>query len=359
MANEGRPTFDLSSFSTFAFPTLEPETPPVDPISPAGGVSPHEHATSANLNTEAVSANEYETLVDLLKFGPPDALAQLTHGLPATLLTVVHNATETVRAQVDIETGRRRFSKEEIKGHVYRQEHHLDLAKDDKQLDKGKGVEAPQVVRTSARQPSVASDQTDTTFSSPPFYTPSEGATPSEESTTADFESDAGTDVLTAVPTAVRSGDDARPPLGPRPWSASAIPRRRNFIKSIFRKLSDGDTRRQVLRKSVGSLQLKAKLKQVWHRETETGFVPFPNSLQRLVCQVLSGCPCTVPPISYFAPNKLTPSAGYAFPALTTLQPETSCDYSATTIANPALVASSVIPSRAKQTGHQSAVFTP
>lgn len=368
MADEGRPTFDLSSFSTFAFPPPIPTEPEGSPklMRTQSAESHDQKSTSVPQRVEnaeqASTANDDEALIDLTKFGPPDALTELEQSspIPAVVFTIIEASVDTVRTQVKTEhelcrRGRDRRETEQVADketlqHV--QDEDQAQAKDDRKLDKGKGVEHPQALRVPTLQSSAASDRT--ADETPPFYTPSEGQSPS-----ANNESDVGSEALTAVPTAVDNELSLRPTLLPKSSSTSSIPRRRDLIKAIFRKTSDGETRRQALRRSAGGLQLKARLKhakQIWKGEPDVGsvslaaFAFFSEHYGRERCTSKS---------SYILPTDRLDLVVNAFPASTNSQPTIWSECHATITADRASIDSSPIQSSPSQTGRPSAVSIP
>lgn len=271
MAEERRPALDLSSLSTFAFPAAKPKESTKATRIYSGG-SHHQHNAPIP-NIEAPRVSDDEMSVDLTKYGPPDALAKLNQSVPATVITVIEKSIDTVRAQVETEQKLRRRHEEAERSQSAREKgQHRTEDDSRRQPGKGRNVGAPRDIRVSVPESSPASDQTDTLL----FYTPSEGQTPS-----ASTESDAGMEALTATPTAADNDLDLTPTLRPKSLSASATPKRRDLIKAVFRKMSDSETRRQAIRRSVGALQLKAKLKhakKMWYR-----FVSFTTSLRCLL----------------------------------------------------------------------------
>lgn len=282
MADEGRPTFDLSTFCHFAWPTIQPEEPGISRIE--SGTSQDQRLDSSIPTVTAPEASGDKVLLNLTKYGPPDAIAKLNQNVPNTIITVIENSIETVRGQIEaeLELSRRREEAERSPRVQKEQSEHRSEDDTEQQLDKGKAVESPEPVRDSAPESSAASmDHTDT----PPFYTAYEAQSPPAD-TDSDNGTEASTAVLTAVSTAVNNGPAVTPIPLPRSSSTSAIPRRRDLIKAMFRKTSEGETRRQAIRRSAGTLQLKAKLKQakqVWHGGPQTRFVSSIKSLQLLL----------------------------------------------------------------------------
>lgn len=259
MADQGRPTFDLSSLLAFAFPSAKSE--PLAKVS--GNDCASLHARESVLIPEVPSArtSDDEDMVDLAKYGPPDALTKLNQTVPATIITIIEDSIIAARAQIEGEQELRDRCSEQEEYNRVRDEAERDVegrrAEDCSCLHEGKGkqMEALRHIRRSPASTSrTASDQTGSRL----FYTPSDGLTPSAGT---DTESEAETETLTAVPTMMDNGPGTIPAPGPRSTSTSATPRRRDLIKSMFRKTSDSDARRHALRRSTGALQLKAKLK--------------------------------------------------------------------------------------------------
>lgn len=265
---EGRPNFDLSSFSTFTFPAtgqaaaLPDETTHVVEASNRVFQAQDEFVSSPRTQPPRVSQDEQ--LIDLVKYGPPGALANLNQTVPVTVMAVIENSIDNVRGQVDTELQmrNRQDSVTRQSSQVMQQQPAKNKSLDS--IDKGEAIATAQLVPTLGPPSSVASDQADTAS----FYTPSEGG----QSPSADAQSETGMDAPLA--------EDSAPNFTHMPRlkasSTSAIPRRRDLIKAMFRGTSDDDARRHVLRRSTGALQFKAKLRharQIWQGELQIGFV--------------------------------------------------------------------------------------
>lgn len=186
MAGEGRPNFDLSSFATFTFP------PPTEPegsteLKTTQSAESHDEMGTAVQNAaqtveQPSMASDDDNLIDLTKFGPPDALTELDQNvsIPATVVAIIETSIETVRTQLETEhelvcrfqdkkeSEQQVADREELQSI---QEEDQSQAADHKQLDKGKGVDRPPAVLAIAPQSQTASDRT--TDETPPFYTPS------------------------------------------------------------------------------------------------------------------------------------------------------------------------------------------
>lgn len=247
---EGRPPFDLSSFSNYSFPPVDQDGPPPEV---ARGSRPS-------------SIREDDVEVDLVKYGPPGALGALMPALPLMVRVVIHESLENVRARVAAETKLLQRQQEE--------ERRQNDGQSSNPTGKGKGVEGDPAVPDNTQASSAASDHTDESF-----HTPSEGRT-----TASDALSDSGTEMasLSAVTKQVAEETTADPK--PRASSTSALgPRRRDLLKAVLRKVSDTATRRRLLRRSTGALrlpevQLRAKVrnaKQLLHHhdKIKTGSV--------------------------------------------------------------------------------------
>lgn len=265
---EGHPNFDLSSFSTFTFPAtgqaaaLPDETTPVAELSCYVSKAQDEFVSTSK--TQPPRASQDEQLIDLIQYSPPGALAKLNQTVPVTVMAVMEDSIDNVRSQVDTELQMR-----------YRQESATCQSPQDMQqqpgkdkslesIDKREALATAQLVPIFGSPSSVASDQTGTAS----FYTPSEGGL----SPSADAQAETGMD----APTAEDSGPNFPPMPRLKASSTSAIPRRRDLIKAMFRGMSDDDARRHILRRSTGALQFKAKLrqaKQIWQGELQIGFV--------------------------------------------------------------------------------------
>lgn len=269
MAEEaGRPTFDLSSFSTFTFSAtgqasaLPNETSVV--AARHHNVSQAQDKMLSTRRTELPRASQDEQYIDLAKYGPPEALAKLNQTVPVTVLAVIENSIVNVRGQVDTET-QMRHHQDSTMGQISQDlQQYLASDKSPESIDKETTVDAAQSVPNLGSPSIVASDQ----INAASFYTPTEGG----QSHLADAQSETGMDALTAEDTAPQSTPNPRIKAS----STSAIPRRRDLIKALLRGSSKNDARRHVFRQSTGPLQFKAKLKhakQMWQGETQIGFV--------------------------------------------------------------------------------------
>lgn len=266
---EGLPTFDSSS-SFFTFPaTGQAGSGAVPDESIDNAEDGHDQSQAQQEDfpkpaTEPPRVSEDEVLVDLIKYGLPDALAKLNNQVaPITVLAIIGDSVDNIRNQVDAEREVRRRQEHIERQNAPEEQQHQSKDETLQSFDKGKGIEGPQNTPVSAPASSVASDNIDTAS----VHTLSQGQFPS-----ADAQSEAETD----VPKAEDTGPDSSPIPRPKVSSTSAIPRRRDLIKAMFRKVSDADTRSHVLRRSAGALQLKAKLKyarHIWQGEVQTAFV--------------------------------------------------------------------------------------
>lgn len=265
---EGRPTFDLSSFSTFTFPATGQASALLNKTS--GVAERHYDLSQAQDGLLSTRSNgpqrvsQDERFIDLVKYGPPDALAKLNQTVPITVLAVIENSIDNVRGQVDTETQMRNQQDSTSGQHPQDRQQHPANDKSLQSIDKEQAADAAQSVLTLGSPSMIASDQTDAAS----FYTPSgRGRSP-----LADAQSEAGRD----APTAGDSAPQSTPMPRLKASSTSAVPRRRDLIKAMFRGLSKNDARRHVLHRSTGPLQFKAKLKnakQIWQGEIQLGFV--------------------------------------------------------------------------------------
>lgn len=265
---EGRPNFDLSSFSTFTFPAtgqaaaLPDETTHVAEARCRASQAQEEFVSTPRTQPPRVSQDEH--LIDLVKYGPPGALAKLNQTVPVTVMAVIENSIDNVRGQVDTEVQMRSHQDSATRQSSQDMQQQPAKQKSLESIDKGEAIATAQFVPNLGPPSSVASDQTDNAS----FYTPSEGG----QSPSADAKSEAGMD----APAAEDSAPKFTPMPGLKASSASAIPRRRDLIKAMFRGTSDVDARRHVLRRSTAALQLKTKIrhaKQIWQGELQIGFV--------------------------------------------------------------------------------------
>lgn len=279
---EGRPDFDLSSFSTFTLSgsghadALPDETSEI--VEDGSGELQMQQQDFLSPKAEPRMASQDGKLADLKKYGPPAALAKLNKTVPVTVLAVIENSIDNVRAQVDTETELRHRQEQMRRQNTQAELSHQVRKESLGSTGKGKRLETPQIKSVSDPASSAASEQTETAS----FYTPSEGC----QSPSADAQSEIGTDVPIA-------GDNV-PHFTPMPRlkasSTSAIPRRRDLIKAMFRGMSDIDARRHVLRRSTVALQFKAKLKhakQIWQGEVQIGFVSPTRAFVCLVPRIL------------------------------------------------------------------------
>lgn len=282
---DGRPISDLSLISTFTFSATEQaHTLPDGTSGVVRDDIQKDQAQQQELSIPETKPQRasHEGIVDLTRYGPPDALARLNQPVPTTVIAMIEDSIETVRAQVDTEAEMRR-RQEQTRGKDP-QDEQQPRVKDRtiQSIDKGKGIETPHTTPISGPASIIASDQTDTAS----FYTPSEGG----QSPSADAKCETGMD----VPTGKDNAPYFRPMPRPKASSTSSIPRRRDLIKSMFRGISDTDARHHVLRRSTGALQFKAKFKhakQIWQGELQIGsvFLARPSALPVFnVCPRLS-----------------------------------------------------------------------
>lgn len=268
----GRPTFDLSSFLTFAFPAAEQDQPSLQArteIITLGSGDPEEQQDLSSRHSD-LTDGEDDGVEDLAKYGPPDALMRVSQAVPPTVMEVIKDSIGSVQAQVTAETDLRCRQKEEEKLRAEEERRQVDVNLKSIGTGKGKAVEGAQSLESAIAQiSSAASDRTD--YES--FYTPSEGQTP-----TGDTNSEVATEEATEEDTDVDATSTPRPKV----ISASAIyPRRRDLLKAVLRKISDTDTRRRIVRRSTGGLrhpELRAKFKLakqlLQHTDpTETAYV--------------------------------------------------------------------------------------
>ncbi|KAJ4394552.1 hypothetical protein N0V93_003771 [Gnomoniopsis smithogilvyi] len=214
-------------------------------------------------NSRLPGVSQDEELNDLAKYGPPEALEKLNQTVPVKVMSVIEKSIHNVQAQVDAETAMRHRQERE-RGRSPQEQQYRSRDEYHVSIDKGKGLDTSQVTPVSGPASSIASDQTDTAS----FYTPPEGG----QSPSADAQCE--TETETHVATAEDSNHEFTPMPRFKASSTSAIPRRRDLIKAMFRGMSDTDARRHVLRRSTGALQFKAKLKharQVWQGEIQIG----------------------------------------------------------------------------------------
>lgn len=280
---EGRPTFDLSAFSSFTSPAAGQADPMscemTETVENDSKKFRVQKGDLSNPKTELLmTRQDGGELVDLTRYGPPVALAKLNQTAPLTVIAVVENSIDNIRAQVDTETQMQRRQEQTKRQYVQEKQKHRAKDKTLEVIDKGKGVEGVQIGPASSSISSIASDQTETAS----FYTPSEGRSPS-----VDAQSEAGTNGPTT--------EDQIPFFAPMPRlkasSTSAIPRRRDLVKAMFRRMSDIDARRHVLHRSKGPLQFKARFKyakQIWQGEVQAGFVNLTYSSSLLQKRVFS-----------------------------------------------------------------------
>lgn len=265
--DEGRPTFDLSSFSTFTFPAVEKsEALPEESSGIAESYHKKFHVQQEDFSrpkTEPLMLSEDEVLIDLTRYGPPDALAKLNQNAPMTVIAVIEHSIDNIRTQAGAEIELRHREDQIRRQPADERDQLLSVDQILEIPDKGKEVPWSLAVQVSTPTPSIASDNTDTAS----FYTPPEG-----QSSSANVRSRTEADVPTA--------EDRGPYFTRSPRSEAAtnlgIPRRRDVIKAMFRKMSDIDTRRRVLHRSTGPLPFKEKLrhaKQIWQGEVQIGFV--------------------------------------------------------------------------------------
>lgn len=279
---EGRPNFDLSSFSTFTFPVIGQAAALPDETTHVAEASckvsqAQEEIVSAP-RTQPPTVSQDEQLIDLVKYGPPGALAKLNQTVPATVMAVLESSIDNVRSQVDTELQIRNRQDSAIRQSSQDMQQQPAKNETPESIDKGEAIATAHFVPTLGPASSVAPDQTDTAS----FYTPSEGI----QIPSADAQSETGMDAPAA--------EDSAPDLTPMPRlkasSISTIPRRRDLIKAMLQGMSDNDARQHVLRRSKGAFQFKAKLrhaKRIWQGELQIGFVlvtvPSPRSYAALL----------------------------------------------------------------------------
>lgn len=266
----GRPMFDVTSLLNFDFLNDgrdDNKTPQqsIDTLTPQSPL-----LAEAGDHTEKAPNHDLEVTVtdqlpELIKYGPPDALTKVTHTISPVVMTIIMDSIDHIQAQIAAEEDIRQLKV--IEEQVSALEHKLASP-----LDKGKGknLAVESGPATIAMPSSAVSDRTD----SDTFYTPSEGNTPNIRS-----PSDAGSEIATGEESLdiVVEVDTARPKAVS---TGELLPRRRDLLKAVLRKIGDTDTRRRLFRRSTEALhhaELKAKFKQaklrLQHAEAETAFV--------------------------------------------------------------------------------------
>lgn len=228
MAEEaGRLAFDFS-FLAVAITTADQPPPLPNTAEPAevpetvsAAVDNEKDASSLRAENGAVGDNES---IDLAKYGSPDALLRLNQIVLPTVMAVVKDSVEHVRSQVaaEIELNRRRG--EGKRAHA---ESGSSVA-----VGKGKRVATAPAIEQVA---SAASDRNDTEF----FYAPTEShTTPGRADTRCEVK-----------PGKVIVQDNATEDI------LNTMPKRRDLLKTVLRKISDTGSRRRMIRRSTRALR--------------------------------------------------------------------------------------------------------
>ncbi|KAF3762556.1 hypothetical protein M406DRAFT_82840, partial [Cryphonectria parasitica EP155] len=257
---KGRPNYDLSSFLTFTLPKVEQDanSAELSAVPPKGEPIQDSDKQQESQSPDSVPpANvESEDLIDLAKYGPPDALVRLNQVVPSQVKAVIDSSIDNIRAQVAAETELHRQQKEQ-------EERRKIEEKASQSVDESKISETNQV----GPDDTPVSNATSIHSDSESFCTASEGRTMSLDST-----SEAETEAVSLGAATEQTGLGAGS-MG-RPKSSSTLglpPRRRDLLKAVLQKIGDTDTRRRVLHRSTGALrQSEAQLRAKFRHARET-----------------------------------------------------------------------------------------